>query len=124
MRKLVAAKAIKNIKVLLGDQSDPKLPASQVDAILIALTYHEFGDVVEMLSKLRAALKPRGRLLIFESISAKLRKHSQMAQAKEHEISLDRVEAELRAAGFTILETVDPLWPDTETSRYLIAARR
>jgi ubiquinone/menaquinone biosynthesis C-methylase UbiE len=124
LRKLVSEKSIKNIKVLLGDQSDPKLPASQVDAILIAMTYHEFGDVVEMLSKLRAALKPGGRLVIFESVSAKLRKQSRTAQTKEHEISPDRVGAELRAAGFAILETVDPLWPDPETSRYLVAARR
>ena len=124
LRKLISDRSIDNVQVITGSQSDPHLPTGQLDSILVALTYHEFTEHVAMLSKLHKALKPGGRLVIFESIAAKRRKGLRTVQTKEHEISPEFVEAELREAGFTILERVDPLWPDQEAARYLIGAQK
>lgn len=124
LQKVISAKSITNVKLIVGTQSDPRLPPGQTDSIIVSMTYHEFTDHPEMLSNLRAALKPRGRLVIFESIAANRRNEPRAVQTKNHEISPRIVEAELRKAGFTIVETVDPLWPDSEMSRYLVAASK
>ena len=124
LQKVISAKSITNVKLIVGTQSDPRLPPGQADSIIVSMTYHEFADHPEMLSNLRAALKPGGRLVIFESIGAKRRSEPRAVQTKNHEISPRIMEAELSKAGFTIVETVDPLWPDAELSRYLVAASK
>ena len=49
-----------------GTATDPKLPASSVDLILLVDVYHEFDHPFEMTEKMVAALKPGGRLVFVE----------------------------------------------------------
>jgi protein-L-isoaspartate O-methyltransferase len=70
MLDLITAKAKKlkvtNIQTVKGTATDPKLPAGQVDLILMVDVYHEFEFPFEMTEKLVAALKPGGRLVFVE----------------------------------------------------------
>jgi ubiquinone/menaquinone biosynthesis C-methylase UbiE len=70
MLKLIKDKAKKNkvtnIEPVKGTEKDPKLPAGEVDLILMVDVYHEFSYPFEMTEKLVASLKPGGRLVFVE----------------------------------------------------------
>jgi ubiquinone/menaquinone biosynthesis C-methylase UbiE len=58
----VGREGFNNVQPVLGFKSDPKLPASSLDAVLMVGVYQEIEDRVTMLSNLAKALKPQGRL--------------------------------------------------------------
>jgi ubiquinone/menaquinone biosynthesis C-methylase UbiE len=70
MLDLITAKAKKekaaNITTVNGTTKDPKLPAGEVDLILLVDVYHEFEFPYEMTEKMVAALKPGGRIAFVE----------------------------------------------------------
>jgi len=70
MLDLIAKKAKKldvtNIETVKGTETDPKLPATAVDLILMVDVYHELSHPFEMTEKMVAALKPGGRLVFVE----------------------------------------------------------
>lgn len=57
---------LENLLPILGTETDPKLPVEGVDLALLVDVYHEFSHPVEMMEKIRAALKPTGRLVLVE----------------------------------------------------------
>lgn len=57
---------VKNVELVKGTATDPKLPAGEVDLILMVDVYHEFDHPYEMAEKMVAALKPGGRLAFVE----------------------------------------------------------
>jgi SAM-dependent methyltransferase len=62
-----AAKAkVTNVVPVLGTFDDPKLPAGELDLIIMVDVYHEFSQPQRMLQRMREALKPGGRLALFE----------------------------------------------------------
>jgi ubiquinone/menaquinone biosynthesis C-methylase UbiE len=60
------ARAYPNVRVYRGGESDPGLPPASVNAVLLLTAYHEMAAPVALLSRLRAAMRPRGRLLIVD----------------------------------------------------------
>ena len=62
----LAKKKITNVTLVQGELDDPKLPAASVDLELMIDVYHEFSQPQAMLRKLRAALKPGGRMVLLE----------------------------------------------------------
>lgn len=61
-----AQAGIRNIRPVLGTESDPGLPAASVDTILIVDVYHEMEFPFEMMAGLARSLKPGGRLVLVE----------------------------------------------------------
>jgi SAM-dependent methyltransferase len=70
MLDIIAARStsagIANVETILGSESDPRLPDSAVDLILIVDAYHEFSYPFEMGSAMARALKPGGALVLIE----------------------------------------------------------
>ena len=70
MLDLIGAKAkkekVKNVEMILGTETDPKLPKAGVDLIILVDVYHEFSHPFEMAEKMVAALKPGGRIAFVE----------------------------------------------------------
>jgi ubiquinone/menaquinone biosynthesis C-methylase UbiE len=58
----VQREGLNNVRPVLGQNSDPRLKARSLDAILIVDAYHEVEDRVTMLANLARALKPQGRI--------------------------------------------------------------
>lgn len=58
----VQREALTNVRPVLGQGSDPRLPPTALDAILLVGVYHEIDDRVTMLKNLARALKPQGRI--------------------------------------------------------------
>jgi SAM-dependent methyltransferase len=59
---------LSHVEIVLGAESDPKLPPGALDLIWIVSSYHHFADPVALLRRARPALKPGGRLAIGEWI--------------------------------------------------------
>lgn len=68
MLRLLAARARNhsNVRVCRGTADDPGLPARTFDRALLLTVYHEVSAPVALLSRLRAAMRPGGRLLIVD----------------------------------------------------------
>lgn len=108
LRGRVADESIGNVEVIEGAVDDPKLPKGSLDAALIVNAYHEMTDHQKMLAHIRAALKPGGRLVILEPISPSLRDRGRAEQTRQHEIAPAFVQQEAKAAGFSVVELLDP----------------
>lgn len=106
LKGLAAAENITNIVPVLGTETDPNLPAGQMDWILLVDVYHEFQKPQEMLAKLRQALKPNGRVALIEY---RLEGDTASHISVPHRMSSEQVLAEWEPAGFTLMETVETL---------------
>ncbi len=108
LRARVADERLTNVVVTEGSAWDPRLATATLDAALIVNSYHEMTEYRAMLTNLRQALKPDGRLVIIEPISAKRRDEPRDSQTKNHEIGAEHVQQEAREAGFRVARLEDP----------------
>jgi len=96
-----------NVRVMHGDPSDPHLTAQEVNAVLIANTYHEFTDSKSILVHVYRSLVPGGRLVVVDREPQTFEARSGETAMVHHEISSEQVEDELRRAGFEIVDRQD-----------------
>ncbi|MBA3639374.1 MAG: methyltransferase domain-containing protein [Acidobacteria bacterium] len=108
LRKRVEDDALANVSVIEGSVEDPRLPDGSLDAILIVNAYHEMTAPQAMLAKMKAALRPGGRLVIVEPIAPSRRERTRQDQTRNHEIAAAFVRADARAAGFREVVLRDP----------------
>lgn len=116
---------ISNVKTILGDYSDPKLPKERLDSVFIIDTYHEIDDNMTVLKHVYESLKPGGRLIILEKLKARVKGKSRDAMTMAHSLAPKYVKKELKKAGFKITAQFDDLgdWEeDSEKVMWLIAA--
>ncbi len=70
MLDMLAARAreagLDNIEPVLGVVDDPRLPAGQVDLVLMVDAYHEFSHPREMMRGIVRGLKPGGHVVLVE----------------------------------------------------------
>ena len=57
---------LQNVTFVKGTETDPNLPAGQVDQVLVLDVYHHFDYPEKMLAGIHQALKPGGKLVIVE----------------------------------------------------------
>jgi len=108
LKKRLAEDNIQNVVIVKSTPDDPKLPENTIDAALIINAYHEMDQHQAMLSALRRALKPDGRLVIVEPVAPSRRGRPRAEQAKSHEIDPEYVLQDARASGFRVIGLQDP----------------
>ena len=59
-------KSIKNIQTVLADNDDAHIPEKSCDLIFLRNVFHHIPDPARYLSRLKASLKPGGRVTIIE----------------------------------------------------------
>jgi ubiquinone/menaquinone biosynthesis C-methylase UbiE len=69
LRRRVTEEGHRNITVIKGSVANPGLAERTLDAALIVNAYHEMTEHLAMLTAIRSALKPTGRLVIGEPMS-------------------------------------------------------
>jgi ubiquinone/menaquinone biosynthesis C-methylase UbiE len=101
LRKRVAKAQASNVEIVLGSESEPKLPLKALDLLIMVDVYHEFAQPQRMLRKLRESLKDDGRLVLLE-----YRKEDPYVPIRaEHKMSIAEAKMELEDEGF-LLEKV------------------
>jgi SAM-dependent methyltransferase len=73
-----------------------------VDVALVVDTYHHIGNRTQYFAKLKSSLRPAGRLVIVD-----FKADSPNGPPVRHRISPERVTQELKAAGYTLVDTLE-----------------
>ena len=126
LRDRVKKEHLRQVRIIQGVADDPKLPASELDAALMVIMYHEIENHGRMLEHVMAALKPGGRLVIVDMTPHKTINRPRADQVKNHVIAPDLAESEIKQAGFEEISRDDHFIdnPDEESTRWLIAFRK
>jgi len=105
LRARAAAMKATNVEVVRGSEIDPHLPAGGVNLVLLVDVYHELTYPFEVMTKVREALKPAGRVVFVE-----YRKEDPGVRIKEvHKMSVEQLEREMNAVGLVRVRTVETL---------------
>lgn len=105
LQERVQREKLTNVESVLSTPTDPKLPDASLDLALLVDVYHEFSEPQRMLRKIRAALKPGGRLVLLE-----FRKEDPGVPIRpEHKMSVAEVRAELEPEAFRFERVLNDL---------------
>jgi predicted methyltransferase len=117
-RRAEAARAA-NVTLVLGTETDPKLPAASLDLAFLLDVYHHFNYPGQMLAHLRDSLKEGGRLAIVDYY--RRRDAMPFNDALEH-IRADQPEVikEVEASGFHLISKRDHI----PNSQYVLVFRK
>jgi ubiquinone/menaquinone biosynthesis C-methylase UbiE len=103
LRRNVEDRKLRNVEIVLGTPTDPKLPPNSVDLVLMVDVYHEFSEPVTMMRHIRNALKPDGRLVLVE-----FRKEDPKVPIQPlHKMSIPEVRSEVEPMGFRFQRSLD-----------------
>lgn len=103
--KNMQARHITNVHPVLGEPDDPKLPAGQIDLVLMVDVYHEFTRPEAMLRHIRESLKPDGRMVLLEYRA----EDPNVPILPLHKMTVEQVKAEIEPQGFTLVQTIESL---------------
>jgi len=96
----------RNLTVIRSRPHDPELPAGQVDAVLIANTYHELTEPEPILAALFSAMRQGARLVVVDRAPRRGATAGEAA-GEHHEIAAAAAEREITARGFEIVSRDD-----------------
>ena len=94
LKSRAAKENLKNVVPVQASADSPHIPAP-VDLVLIVDTYHHIGGRVEYFRKLRASLKPAGKLAIID-----FRKDAPSGPPPEFRFTEAQITSELTQAGY------------------------
>ena len=97
IKRRAAKEKLTNVRTILGKADDPLLPPRSVDVVMLLKTYHEVAKPVALLRKLRAAMRPGGRLGVIDKNGI----------GTDHGLNADVVIKEAAEAGFDVVEQHD-----------------
>lgn len=103
IRRRVSREGLQNVQTVRASVTDPNLPASAIDAILVVDVYPEVDDHVSFLRSLSKALRPNGRIGV---VNYKPGQGGPGPSSEANEgvrVDATVVEADARAAGLRVL---------------------
>jgi predicted methyltransferase len=99
LKRGVELEGLGNVVPVLAEPDDPKLQAASIDWFLLVDVYHELQQPQAVLARMRAALKPRGRVALVEY---RLEGSTALHILPAHRMSPRQVLAEWEPAGFRL----------------------
>jgi len=103
MKKNIEDRKLRNVEIILGTTTNPRLPAKAVDLVLMVDVYHEFSEPAMMMRHIKGALKPGGRVVLVE-----FRKEDPSVPIQPlHKMSVGDVRSELEPLGFTFQKAIE-----------------
>jgi len=103
LRKNIEDRKLRNVEIVLGTPTDPKLPLNSLDLVMMVDVYHEFSEPVTMMKHVKNSLKPDGRVVLVE-----FRKEDPSVPIQPlHKMSVQEVRSELEPLGFRFQRTIE-----------------
>lgn len=106
LHKLAQQEGVTNVATVLCRPDNPDLPESSVDLVFICDTLHHIEQRPAYYEKLKAALKPGGRVAVVDFFSDR---DIPVGPKKSERLSVQQVEQELRDAGFDVQHNLELL---------------
>ena len=94
-----------NVEIVLGTETETRLPDNAIDLALLVDVYHELWHPQEMLRSIRRSLKPGGELVLVEY----RKEDPTIPIAPTHRMSVADARKEVEAVGFTFERVVPGL---------------
>ncbi|MDA1093109.1 MAG: class I SAM-dependent methyltransferase [Acidobacteria bacterium] len=104
MQEHAAREGITGIVPVLSETDDPKLPAGEVDWLILADVYHEMSEFEAMLDAMRRSLAPGGRVALLEY---RVEDGTGDHLKADHAMSVRQVLAEWLPAGFALVDLLE-----------------
>jgi ubiquinone/menaquinone biosynthesis C-methylase UbiE len=105
LERRIENEKLTNVTAVLGAMDEPRLPPQSIDLAIMVDVYHELQQPQLFLQRLKAALKPTGRLVLLE-----FRKEDPRVPILEvHKMSVAEVKQELEAEGYVLDRVIDVL---------------
>lgn len=105
LKKKIDDDKVANIELVLGTETETRLPDGSIDLAVMVDVYHELAEPQAFLKSVRRALKKDGRLVLIE-----FRKEDPRVPIREeHKMSIAEARTELEAEGFTFDGVIDVL---------------
>jgi SAM-dependent methyltransferase len=98
IRERAEAAKLPQVVTILAEPDDPKLPAAEVDLVLVVDTWHHINDRIDYLGHLSQSLAPGGRVAIVDFREGEL----PVGPPPGHKLSRDAVHGELTEAGWIL----------------------
>jgi len=98
LRENIARRGLKNVEAVLSTESATGLPDGAIELMILVDVYHEFAEPRKMIAALKRALKPDGRLVLFEY----RKEDPKVPIREEHKMSVAEATAELEADGMAL----------------------
>ncbi len=114
--------SLANVEIIAGTETDPRLPPN-LDGAVILNSYHEMTAYKPMLEAIRRSLRPGALLVLVDNDVPPGHAPTREEQVRRHGIDPTFVDAELRAAGFEIVDRQDGFIVHP-FQQWLIVARR
>ena len=105
MNSKIADETIENVETILGSEQSVNLPEASVDKILMVDVYHEFSYPIEMLSSIKKALKPEGKIFLIEYRGEDI----DVPIKTIHKMTEKQAKKEFEALGFVLEKNIDNL---------------
>src|SRR3954462_1547181 len=105
LKKRIEKNKVANVETVKCTDRDPKLPEGGVDIVLMVDVYHEIAFPYEVMTAIRKALKPGGRMVFVE-----YRKEDPKVPIKEvYKMSEEQLKKEMAVVGLEHVKTVGTL---------------
>lgn len=114
LKERVTREHLSNVQPALIPMRDPKLGANTVDRVLILDTWHHVPDREAYAAKLRAALRPGGKVVVVD-----FKPDAKRGPPKNHRVSAEQVVRELEAGGLPASVS-----PTSLPEQYIVIATR
>jgi ubiquinone/menaquinone biosynthesis C-methylase UbiE len=101
MAERAKAAGTKNLRAVTGSETSPNLP-EPVDVVFLLNVYHHIDKRPDYFKRLRASLKPGGRVAIVD-----FRPDAPAGAPKHMRISAERITDEMKAAGYKVAGSFD-----------------
>ena len=105
LSKAMSDRGVTNVIPHLGTISNPKLPSSSFDLVIMVDVYHEFSHPFEMMTNIVQSLKPSGRVAFVEYRA----EDPEVPIKRIHKMSEAQIKKEAAAAGLKWLKTIPEL---------------
>jgi ubiquinone/menaquinone biosynthesis C-methylase UbiE len=104
LRRRCEAQGLANVEAVLGQLTDPKLPAGAIDIVFMINVYHHLADPVRLVRKALPGLRPGGVVAIVECDPSK------DGFDPDHGTPKAKMLRQLGEAGLVGIEVIDPAW--------------
>jgi ubiquinone/menaquinone biosynthesis C-methylase UbiE len=100
-----------NVTVILGTETDPKLPGRTMDLVLMVNVIHLVDAPVDFLRRIQTSLKPGGKLVIVQWDAAKMDVEIDLSPSDEKIYARETVLRQVESAGYEVerIETFLPV---------------
>jgi ubiquinone/menaquinone biosynthesis C-methylase UbiE len=105
LQKNMRERHLANVRPVLGQIDNPKLPKDSLDLIILVDVYHEFSEPEKMVERMRESLKPGGRLVFVEYRG----EDPKVPIRPEHKMTVRQVRAEIEPEGLKFDQSIEVL---------------